>query len=137
MICPNCGGEFADWALKCPYCGGVNDKGAEAEYMKHMEELRKRLDNLDEESEASYSKSMSRTVKRLLIVIGILLAAAVVIILAFFIVRKNVTSTVNQILQLEKSNCKRARTFILPKRPGKKRNTKNSMPCMTKVTMPE
>ena len=89
MICPNCGGEFADWALKCPYCGGVNDKGAEAEYMKHMEELRKRLDNLDEESEASYSKSMSRTVKRLLIVIGILLAAAVVIILAFFIVRKN------------------------------------------------
>ncbi len=89
MICPNCGGEFADWALKCPYCGGVNDKASEAEYMKHMEELRTKLDNLDEESEADYSKAMNKTVKRLLIVIGILLAAAAVIIIAVFIVKKN------------------------------------------------
>lgn len=89
MICPNCGGEFADWALKCPYCGSVNDKGAEAEYMKHMEELRKKLDNLDDESASDYNKSMSKTVKQLLTVIGILLAVAVVIIIAVFIVKKN------------------------------------------------
>lgn len=78
MFCPNCGGEFADWALKCPYCGSTNTRGAEKEYMAHMEELKKRLDQVDEESESGYQKTVSRVVKRLLIFAGI--AGALIVI---------------------------------------------------------
>lgn len=103
MICPNCGGEFADWALKCPYCGSVNDKGAEKEYMKHMDELRKRLDNLDEESAADYNKSMSKTIKRLLIAIGTILAAAAVILIIVFVIKKNETQKSDNFYIAEKA----------------------------------
>ncbi len=79
MFCSNCGGEYADWALKCPYCGSVNDKGAEKKYMEHMEDLRKNLDQVDEESEADYKKTMSRSVKRISLIVLIIIAAAVVV----------------------------------------------------------
>lgn len=80
MFCPNCGGEFAEWAPKCPYCGNMNPKGAEKEYMAHMEELKNRLDQVDEESEKDYQKTMGKAAKRLLIFVG---AAAALIILVF------------------------------------------------------
>lgn len=88
MICPNCGGEFADWALKCPYCGGTNEQGAESEYMKHMEELRCKLDHLDEEAQESYKSSMDLTLKKLLKYLGILLAIALLLTLGVFLIKK-------------------------------------------------
>ncbi len=88
MICPNCGGEFADWALKCPYCGSTNEQGAESEYMKHMEDLRGKLDQLDEEARESYKSSMNLTLKKLLKCLGILLATALLLALGVFLIKK-------------------------------------------------
>ena len=38
--CESCGAEFDDDLPKCPYCGFVNLKGAEKEYMKKLEDFR-------------------------------------------------------------------------------------------------
>lgn len=79
MICPSCGGEYADWAQKCPYCGSVNEKADERLYLNHLEELRRRLDVVDEESEATYRRQISYQSGRLLKLLGILLGAAVLL----------------------------------------------------------
>ncbi|MDO4477422.1 MAG: zinc ribbon domain-containing protein [Lachnospiraceae bacterium] len=88
MFCPNCGGEYADWALKCPYCGSVNDAGAEKAYMAHMEELKKRLDRVDDEAEGMYRKAMSTGMRRVVMAVVIAVAAALLIFAVVRIVER-------------------------------------------------
>lgn len=87
MICPSCGGEFAEWAHKCPYCGTYNEEVDEELYMQHMYELRERLDSVDEEAEETYrgivNASSKKTVKRIIIVLII----AAVLASGFFLIR--------------------------------------------------
>lgn len=66
MICPNCGGDFADWAPKCPYCGNMNYRGAERQYMERLETLRQDLEGLPEESKAHYRKGIGASLKKML-----------------------------------------------------------------------
>ena len=40
IICNSCGAEFEDTLPKCPYCGSLNYKGAEAEYLGKLEGMR-------------------------------------------------------------------------------------------------
>lgn len=79
MICPSCGGEYADWAQKCPYCGSVNEKADERLYLNHLEELRRRLDVVDEESEVTYRRQVSHQSRRLLKPLVVLLGAVLLI----------------------------------------------------------
>ena len=44
--CRFCGGHFQEMLSKCPYCGSTNIKGAEAEYMKKLEGVRKDMEGL-------------------------------------------------------------------------------------------
>ncbi|MDO4622292.1 MAG: zinc ribbon domain-containing protein [Eubacteriales bacterium] len=81
MFCPNCGAEFADWAHKCPYCGTVNDQVDEELYMAHMEELRQRLDHVDEDAEEHYVQNVTGSVKRIFVIVGIILAAALALVI--------------------------------------------------------
>ena len=41
IICSSCGAEFEDTLPKCPYCGSLNYKGAEAEYLGKLESMLK------------------------------------------------------------------------------------------------
>ena len=81
MICPNCGGDFADWAPKCPYCGEMNYQGAEREYMERLEMLRQDLEEIPEESGAHYRKrigtTMGKLLRRLSILVGVVVVLAV------------------------------------------------------------
>lgn len=79
MICPSCGGEYADWAQKCPYCNSVNEYADEQLYMAHLEEVRRRLDQVDEEAEASYQRSIRKPVKKVFLIILLLTIASVFI----------------------------------------------------------
>ncbi len=75
MICPNCGGDFADWAPKCPYCGAMNYQGAERQYMEQLEDIREDMEELPEESESHYRRHVQVALKKLLVLAAAVLAA--------------------------------------------------------------
>lgn len=83
MICPNCGGEHADWALRCPYCDTVNEESSERIYMEHMNDIRDRLDDIDDNAKKTYKDTISKSAKKTFLIVGIIagvLAATVILI---------------------------------------------------------
>ena len=46
IICSSCGAEFEDMLPKCPYCGTMNYKGAEMEYLDRLEDVRSDMEQL-------------------------------------------------------------------------------------------
>ena len=52
--CSNCGGSFDEKLPKCPYCGMINEVAAENEYNDKLNNIRKKLDNVDELAVADY-----------------------------------------------------------------------------------
>lgn len=79
MICPNCGGDFAEWAPKCPYCGNMNYRGAEKQYMDQLETLRQDMEELPEASKEHYRKEVGGAVKKLFRPLLVLMLAVVMI----------------------------------------------------------
>lgn len=77
MICPNCGGDFADWAPACPYCGSMNYQGAEKQYLDRLETLRQDMEELPEESKAHYRRGIGAAMKKALLPLAVLVFAAV------------------------------------------------------------
>ena len=45
--CTNCGAVFDAGEPKCPYCGHINPMGAEAKFLRDLEDTRKDLDHLE------------------------------------------------------------------------------------------
>lgn len=88
MICPNCGGEHAEWVQKCPYCGSVNELGDERVYMEHMESIRARLDKVDEEGEEYYQRNVNTSVKTLGKRIGKIVLAVLLLVAVFVAFKK-------------------------------------------------
>lgn len=84
MICPSCGAEFADWARKCPYCGTVNEHVDEELYMEHLEELRNRLDRVDEESEEAYRENVKSSAGRIGKILLLIFLASVLVAAGVF-----------------------------------------------------
>lgn len=80
MICPFCGGDYADWAQKCPYCGSVNENADEKAFMAHMEALRSRLDQVDEEAEQMYRRHLGGAVRKTVTILSCFLLAAVLLL---------------------------------------------------------
>ena len=40
IVCPSCGAEFETDKVKCPFCGTIYYKAAEAEYMDKLEDVK-------------------------------------------------------------------------------------------------
>ncbi|MBE5883892.1 MAG: hypothetical protein E7291_05700 [Lachnospiraceae bacterium] len=77
LICNFCGGEFEDMLPQCPYCGSFNYKGAEAEYLDKLEDIREDVEQLGEVLEAETRKEFykqGKFLKRLFIVLGCIVA---------------------------------------------------------------
>ena len=82
--CPNCGADIDKDAAKCPFCGYINEHGAEKQYMEKLDDVRSQLDNVDEEAAAEYGKSYKKVIK--IIVIALIIAgvlAGVIAVLAY------------------------------------------------------
>lgn len=47
IICKSCAAEFSDMLPECPYCGTMNYKGAEAQYLGKLENVREDMEELD------------------------------------------------------------------------------------------
>ena len=60
IICSSCGAEFEDTLPKCPYCGSLNYKGAEAEYLGKLEDVRRDMQQLEQVPEKELKKKMNK-----------------------------------------------------------------------------
>ena len=75
--CPNCGATFEVREDKCPFCGYINPGGAEAKFLRDLEETRKKLDVVDDEARDAYKSEMisggKKTLKTVIIVAAVIL----------------------------------------------------------------
>jgi len=78
--CKNCGAEFDDNLSACPYCGEMNLRGSEKEYMDKLEEVRQDLDKLADDSEEEVGRNI-KNISRVIIT-----SAIVFIVIALGIV---------------------------------------------------
>lgn len=86
MICPNCGGEYADWALRCPYCDSVNEESSERVYMEHMHDIRDRLDDIDDNAKKSYKEAITKSTKKTFSTVGKIAAILAIIVIVITII---------------------------------------------------
>ena len=63
IICSSCGAEFEDILPKCPYCGSLNYKGAEAEYLGKLESMRQDMQQLEQVPEKELKKKLKKKQK--------------------------------------------------------------------------
>lgn len=74
VICKSCSAEFDETLPKCPYCGTMNYKGAEAEYMGKLHKVREDMDDLEhipKKESKKIVKKRRKFLKALLIIAGI------------------------------------------------------------------
>ena len=81
--CSNCGAEYDKNETKCPYCGYINEEGAEKEYMDRLYDVRDNLDVVDEAAAADYGKGYKRVLK----IIGLTLLILALIAGGIFIAK--------------------------------------------------
>ena len=82
VTCPNCGAGFSAEEARCPYCSTINPSGAEAAYMRQLEELKGETDKLDDDVERDFKVDLKRNTKRTVTVVIIV----VVVLAALFFV---------------------------------------------------
>lgn len=85
IICSSCGAEFDDTLPKCPYCGSLNYKGAEAEYLGRLEGMRQDMQQLEQVPERELKEKLKKKQKfvvKIFIVAAVL--AAVFAVIMFF-----------------------------------------------------
>lgn len=80
IICSGCGGSFDDTLPHCPYCGILNYKGAEAEYLSKLEDVNDDLEDLGDVPARETGKAIRSKGRSVLKLLGILAVCAGVII---------------------------------------------------------
>ena len=75
--CPNCGAEMDKDAAKCPFCGYINEAGAEKQYMEKLDDVRQKLDVVDEEAAAEYGKGYKKIVRIIVITVVVLIVLTI------------------------------------------------------------
>ena len=86
--CPRCGGEYDPSLAKCPYCGCINEKGAEQKFLKDLEQKRQELDKVDDKARQDYKNEWKRSGKSVLRRILIIGAVMAVLVIALLIIHK-------------------------------------------------
>ena len=74
IICPSCGAEFEPDKVKCPFCGTIYYKAAEAEYMNKLEDVKEDLDELKDSADRE-TKGQFKKILRWVIILLIIFAA--------------------------------------------------------------
>lgn len=78
--CNSCGAAFDNKEPKCPYCGTLNVEGAQKEYNKKLNHIRKKLDVVDDEARNDYKSAVGAFFKAFSVTIGIALLVALVMV---------------------------------------------------------
>ena len=87
IICSSCGAEFEDTLPKCPYCGSLNYKGAEAEYLGKLESMRQDMQQLEQVPEKELKKKLKKKQKFVIKLLILLAALAAILAVIVFRVR--------------------------------------------------
>lgn len=82
MYCSNCGAEISEHDAYCPYCGVMNVRAAEKEYMEKLEDIREDTEDLGEESDKQTRIGMRHAGKRAVKIFAIV----AIILAAFFLI---------------------------------------------------
>ena len=82
MYCGNCGAEITEKDAYCPYCGVMNVRAAETEYMEKLEDIRENTEKLGDEG-GRHTKKEVRRVGRLAVIIFAIVAVLVLGLFAF------------------------------------------------------
>lgn len=85
MICNQCGAEFDNRLLQCPYCHSENRKEANRQKRQILEGYDREADNIRKEAEKYTQKTAGRWTKKLLIGIGIALAIGVLLTVVYLL----------------------------------------------------
>ena len=73
MYCSNCGAEISEKDAYCPYCGVMNARAAEREYMEKLEDIREDTERLGEESGKESRRGMTIAGKKALKIFAIVI----------------------------------------------------------------
>ncbi len=76
ILCHNCGASIEQNVPRCPYCGAINEIGAEKKYMGDLEEIKEDLSELEQVPEQLYKKEVKKSLKTIIIA---MVATAVVV----------------------------------------------------------
>lgn len=71
--CSSCGAQFDEMLPKCPYCASMSIKGAQAEYMEKLEDVRESMEDLAAVPMQETKKEFKKQTKFVLIVVGVIL----------------------------------------------------------------
>lgn len=72
-ICGNCGAKMDQNSPKCPYCGIINEAGAEKEYIKNLYNIKENLEELESVPEETYRRETVKVWKRVLVILSVVL----------------------------------------------------------------
>lgn len=78
--CPNCGAVFDAKETRCPYCTYINPEGAEAKYLRDLENRRRELDSVDDQVRSGYRGEIrkgTRTALKIVLITALVLAILV------------------------------------------------------------
>ena len=73
IICKSCAAEFDADLVRCPFCGTAYAPAEEKEYMGKLEGVREDLHQEIQKGDRRIGKKMGRSVRNILIVIGVIL----------------------------------------------------------------
>ncbi len=71
MECKSCGAQFDEMLPACPYCGTMSIKGAQAEYMEKLEDIRSDVEELGSVPAEVTKKEIKKQTKIILWALGI------------------------------------------------------------------
>ena len=60
--CQNCGADIEELVPRCPYCGAMNEPGAEHKYMQDLYKLKDDLEDLGEMPQEEISDEVKNSV---------------------------------------------------------------------------
>lgn len=83
-ICESCAGKYDDMLPECPYCGSINYKGAEAQYLNQLENVRENMEDLKEVPLEETKKEFHKQ-GRFLIKVIVLTAIVLVVLAALYL----------------------------------------------------
>ncbi|MBQ8599638.1 MAG: hypothetical protein IJ411_05940 [Oscillospiraceae bacterium] len=79
MRCPNCGAEYDDLEVQCPFCKTFNYQGAENQYMEKLEEIRSNMEELNDVPITVYKREVKQHLNFSAKVVGGILLAVLLL----------------------------------------------------------
>ena len=79
MICKNCGSEYIDGLLQCPYCGTEDTKEAAEQQKEYIEEYKDKIDGLKDMPEQVAQKGKSKATNAMISVVVFIIFVCIVV----------------------------------------------------------